>query len=458
MKSEFLSGHYKARLSTQVVFETLSMLVATGKAVLDAVYLGRHDEAALIAFGLVFPFMLIVDGMGHSQAMANTALASGCFDPKSRDYRNTRLLHKAIAFSLCVSVVAMLAYALLHRVALNAAIPSWREFSSFIQVYLFAIPFLWAGVVARISLRCLGAEKQAALLNISSLIVSSLLSFALVSGRFGLPACGVAGVAISIVVNAALTCVLFYALLKRRTGIAFFVARFDMAFVRRYCTVALPSFVNNLLGAAFASTLVLLFARLGDQAATAYAVITRLEVFLLIPFAANASAFLPFFAANRNGSDMVRLGLGLNYLYKRMAVMALCAVTICALGHPLLATLLSAGNAGIEPYLRSFLLIMPVGYSVQSVFILYALLLLLQGRGWKTIGLNALRFFVIAAPLAHIATSLFGFEAGLAALALTNAGFGVYAYFGIQRLLLRLPGSAVPTAHGDEKAAEGVIS
>lgn len=454
MKSQFLSADYRARLSTQVIFETLSMLAATGKAVLDAVYLGHHGEASLIAFGLAFPFMLVVDGMGQSQSMATTALASGCFDPNSRDYRNARLLHRAIAFALWVAAATMLVYEALYWTAQSAATGSWQEFSRFVQVYLFAIPFLGMGVVARASLRCLGAEKEAALLNVLSLAISSALSYSLVSGRFGLPACGVAGVAASIVVNAMLTCMLFYWLLKRRTGIGFAVAMPDTGFIRRYCTVALPSFVNNLLTAAFASTLVLLFARLGAQAAAGYAVIVRIEVFLLILFAANATSFLPFFAANRRSNDPERMRLGVNYLFKRMAVMAVGAVTVCALAHPLLATLLSGGNAGVEPYLRSFLLIMPAGYSVQSVFILYALLLLLQGQGWKAIGLNVLRFFVVAVPLAHVAMILFGFQAGLAALALTNTGFGVYGYFGIRRLLRNLPAVAAPTIRGDADSVE----
>lgn len=283
----------------QFTFSALNMLAV--------VFVGQKGEVSVAAVGLAGQLAFLLN-LVHFGIISGAAMFTAQFWGRN-DVPNLRrvlglCLMLAIAASLIFFTLAQFLPAQIlsiytkdpQVIALGA-----RYVRVFSWTYLFfAVTFSYALVM-----RSTGDVRTPTTVSVAALLLSTLLSYTLIFGKFGLPEMGIQGAAIAAVIARALECVTLISVTyaKKSPVAASFheLTDFDRTFVSRVIRPMLPVILNELFWSLGITTYNIIYGRMGTESYAAMNIVSTLEQigFVIFIGISNATSVL---VGNRIGA------------------------------------------------------------------------------------------------------------------------------------------------------------
>jgi putative MATE family efflux protein len=147
--------------------------------------------------------------------------------------------------------------------------------------------------------------KTPTIITVIALLISTIFSYALIFGKFGLPELGIQGAAVAAVIARALECIaLLIIIYVQKSAVAASLHElidFDRAFVGKVIKPMLPVILNELFWALGITTYNVIYARLGTGSFAAMNIVSTIQqvAFVLFIGIANATSVL---VGNRIGA------------------------------------------------------------------------------------------------------------------------------------------------------------
>ncbi len=192
----------------------LGFLVQASVSMIEAWYIGRLGTTSLAAIALVFPALMLMQMLsgGAIGGAVTSAIAQSL--GRGNVERAQKLVWHAIAIA-CVGAATFFVLELLFGRALLVALGARGEVldqaASYAGILFGGCLFIWLMALLGAVFRGMGDMRTPAFMLIAGAAVQIPLSGALILGWFHVPALGIAGGAVSVIVVSALNCVILLA-------------------------------------------------------------------------------------------------------------------------------------------------------------------------------------------------------------------------------------------------------
>jgi putative MATE family efflux protein len=286
----FSDREYYRRLIRIAFPITLQNLVTSSLNMVGAVMVGQLGAAPVAAVGLAnqvfFLLNLMLFGITTGSAMFTAQLWG------RRDIANIRkVLGLALSLGLVAAALFLVVAEFFPRQALGVysqdpeVIALGSEYLSIIgfSFLLFAISFCYA-----IVLRSTGDVQTPLTVTFTSLGLNTVLSYILIFGKLGLPAMGVQGAAIAVLVSRSVECALYLWLTYRQDSPAAAslheLFSYNLDFTRKVLVPVLPVVANEMLWSLGTTAYSVVYARISTDAIAAMNIIFAVDQVAQVPF------------------------------------------------------------------------------------------------------------------------------------------------------------------------------
>lgn len=346
---------YKEKKIFYKKFLTLSIPLAAQSFIkalmyfIDNIMIGSLGEDAIVGVGnanqiAFFCFVFVI----------GVCSASWVFAARYNGEGDNLGIKRMLGICLAGSVIVGTLFCLLTIIMPQALIAIFNPLPSVVKegadyISIVGISYIFMAISQSYANILKGCEKTKLpmITAIISLFVNGAVNYVLILGKFGAPALGVKGAAIGTVIGSALDTLLLVVIsnIRRNEAKATLRQMFPpFGILRPYITqffrVGLPIIINEVLWGAFAMCMVVIYNRIGIEAAAAMAVFSALE----------RLAYVVYTAVGNSCGVMVGnlLGEGRKqkaYIYARRFLKMTPVVTIVVGGLVL---------AGLEPFLTLY--------------------------------------------------------------------------------------------------------
>jgi putative MATE family efflux protein len=221
-------------------------------------------------------------------AVFGIASGSAIFTAQLWGKRDTHNIHRVLGLTLALALLAGVIFFLLAEIfptqimALYSADPAVVEVgSAYLRIYGFSFLFFAVTVGYSTVLRSIGNVRLPMVVSSVALVLNTLLSWCLIFGRLGLPAMGVTGAAVAIVISRVLECtgILIATYLTRSPVAASLkeILDFDWSFVMRVLKPVLPVALNEVLWSLGITTYNAIYAHIGTESIAAVNMLSTIE-------------------------------------------------------------------------------------------------------------------------------------------------------------------------------------
>jgi len=258
--------------------------------------IGQKGEMAVAAVGIAnqvfFLLNLVLFGIISGAAMF-TAQFWG-----KRDLPN---LHRVLGLCLTLAVSASLVFLALAEffprqiLGIYSQDPAVIDLGAgYLRIFAWTFVFFAVTFSYALVLRSTGDVTTPTAVSVSALGFSTLLSYGLIFGKFGLPELGVQGAAISALIARALECFALLAIiyLKKSPVATGLLELFhvDMGFLRRILRPVVPVMLNELFWALGITTYNVIYGRIGTDSLAAMNMVAPIDQLALVLFQGISSA------------------------------------------------------------------------------------------------------------------------------------------------------------------------
>jgi putative MATE family efflux protein len=282
----------------QFTFSALNML--------GVIFVGQKGDASVAAVGLAGQIAFILN-LVHFGIISGAAMFTAQFWGR-RDIPNLR---RVLGLSLVLSVSASFIFFALAQFLPTQLLSIYSKDVDVIKIgadYLriFSWTFLFFAVTFSYSLvmRSTGDAKTPTVISVGALSLSTVLSYALIFGKLGLPELGVQGAAVAAVISRGVECVtLLIVAYAQRSPVAASLREltdFDAKFIGSVIKPMLPVILNELFWSLGITTYNIIYARIGTASFAAMNIVGTIE----------QMAFVLFFGISNSTSVMVGNNIG----------------------------------------------------------------------------------------------------------------------------------------------------
>lgn len=285
----------------------IQQLMFSGLNMLGVVFVGQKGDEAVAAVGLAGQVAFLLN-LVHFGIVSGAAMFTAQFWGR-QDVPNLR---RVLGLCLILAISASLIFFALAQFLPFQILGIYSKDAAVIQLgadYMrtFSWTFLFFAVTFSyvLVMRSIGDVKTPTTINVIALTMSTLLSYSLIFGKFGLPEVGVRGAAISAVVARAFECVTLVSITYwRKSPVAASLrelADFDVAFVSKVIKPMLPVILNELFWSLGITTYNIIYGRMGTTSFAAMNIVSTIEqvAFVLFIGISNATSVL---VGNRIGA------------------------------------------------------------------------------------------------------------------------------------------------------------
>ena len=283
---------YKTLLSIAVPV-TLQNLISSSLNMVDIFMITKLGEANIAAVGqanqVFFLFAIILFGVSSGSSIF-IAQFWGKRDRSSIKKILGIALFSGIAISAVFTLAVLIAPATIMRILINDA-----EVIALGVKYLriVCISYIFTAVTFAFSGAC-RSVRQASLplfVSVVSILINTVLNYALIFGKLGFPELGIEGAAIATVIARIVECVLLVLMIYKGKGQNVLRAKwseltdFSMQFVKKFFKTTSPVIMNEAMWSLGMVMYSIAYATLGKQAAAAVQVaVTIQNIFMVFAF------------------------------------------------------------------------------------------------------------------------------------------------------------------------------
>ena len=286
-------------IAQQAMFSLLNMLAI--------IFVGQKGDASVAAVGLANQVGFLLN-LVHFGIISGAAMFTAQFWGK-RDIPNLR---RVLGLCLILALSASLIFFALAQVFPSAILRIYSQDAEVVAlgtdyIRTFSWTFLFFAVTFSYALvmRSTGNVKIPTAVSVGALLISTILSYALIFGKLGFPELGIQGAAVAAVIARFLECItLLVIIYTRDTPVAASfreLTDFDRVFFARVIEPLLPVILNELFWSLGITTYNIIYSRMGTQAYAAINIVSTIEQVAFVVFigVSNATSVL---VGNRIGA------------------------------------------------------------------------------------------------------------------------------------------------------------
>jgi putative MATE family efflux protein len=286
-------------IAQQAMFSLLNML--------GIIFVGQKGDASVAAVGLAGQIAFLLN-LVHFGIVSGAAMFTAQFWGK-QDIPNLR---RVLGLCLILAISASLIFFALAQLFPSQVLRIYSKDAEVIALgtnyirtfswtfLFFAITFSYAVVM-----RSTGNVITPTMVGVGALFISTVLSYSLIFGKFGLPELGIQGAAVAAVIARFLECATLLTIIYRtKSPVAASIGEligFDRVFFGRVIKPMLPVILNELFWSLGITTYNIIYGRLGTQSYAAINIVSTIEQVLFVIFigVSNATSVL---VGNRIGA------------------------------------------------------------------------------------------------------------------------------------------------------------
>jgi putative MATE family efflux protein len=269
-----------SKLATPIV---LQYLATAALNMVGTIMIGQKGDVAVAAVGLAGQMFFLLN-------LSVFGIASGAaiFTAQLWGKKDTPNIHRVLGLTMVLALLTGSLFFLLAEIfpvevmSLYSNDPAVVDLgSNYLRIY--GISFLFFAVTAGYSavLRSIGTVRMPMVVSTLALVLNTFLTYCLIFGKFGLPALGVIGGAIAIVISRALECVgIVAATYLTRSPVAAKLKELldiDWGFTLRVLKPVLPVALNEILWSLGITTYNALYAHIGTESIAAINMLSTIE-------------------------------------------------------------------------------------------------------------------------------------------------------------------------------------
>ena len=284
----------------QLAFSLLNMV--------SVVFVGQKGEVSVAAVGFAGQIAFLLN-LIHFGIISGAAMFTAQFWGR-QDLPNLR---RVLGLCLLLAISASLIFFALAQLVPAQLLSIYSKDPAVVQLgasYLriFSWTFLFFAVTFSYALvmRSTGDVRTPTTVSVIALTLSTILSYSLIFGKFGLPELGIQGAAVAAVIARAFECVTLVSIIYlRKSPVAASLREltgFDLEFLRKVIRPMLPVILNELFWSLGITTYNVIYGRMGTSSFAAMNIVGTLEqvAFVLFIGISNATSVL---VGNRIGAD-----------------------------------------------------------------------------------------------------------------------------------------------------------
>ena len=285
----------------------LQQLAFAGLNMLGVIFVGQKGESSVAAVGLAGQMAFLLN-LVHFGIISGAAMFTAQFWGR-QDLPNLR---RVLGMCLILATTASLIFLTLSQFFPEAILRIYSRDEAVIAlgtdyIRIFSWTFLFFGVTFSYAMvmRSTGDVKTPTFVGVGALLISTLFSYSLIFGKFGLPELGIRGAAVAAVLARAVECaVLMTVIYTRKSPVAASFRElfdFNLGFVARVFTPMLPVIVNELFWSLGITTYNIIYGRMGTASIASINIVGSVEqvAFVIFIGISNATAVL---VGNRIGA------------------------------------------------------------------------------------------------------------------------------------------------------------
>jgi putative MATE family efflux protein len=442
---DLLTGSLTAHIIRLSLPMIVAMLFQTGFSVIDMVFLGMVSPKAIAVVSIVFPviFFFVSFAMGIGAGLTSfIARAFGAGDLKKAG----RIAANGLAFSIVISVLLAVSGILFVKplfVLLGAGPDILDSVLDYCRIIFIGFIFIFFGSFSNSIIRGEGDTKTPMKLLMIQTAVNLMLDPLFIFGCGPIPAMGVRGAALALVISRivwVILCIRYFAGGKSQVRPVFRNFHFELKLLKEILRVGIPSTVTFLSSSIGLMLFMKLVSGYGSLAIAAFGIGGRIENIAILPALGMSGAVLTIAGQNYGSGNIERTRDTIKHAIFLISVFMISVAIIALLFAEPINTIFTRDarvivlGSNFLFYRAPFWMVMGVRIMIGAGF---------NGAGRPRVGLLTLLFglFVMGLPAALILKSSMGLDAVWAGLSIANLTGAAAAYIVYRRSFARHEGS-----------------
>jgi len=255
---------------------------------IDAFWVGRLGAAAVAAVSVSMPVMFLMISAGLGFAVAGTTLIAqytGAGDKKMVDHVAAQTMITIVGLSAILAAIGFIGTP--YLLDLMGVEPDVRANAvAFLRITFVGLPFAFLYFMFQSLMRGVGQVTVPLFITAGTVVLNFVLDPVLIFGKFGFPALGVTGAALSTLFAQGVAGIIgFLLLLSGRYGIAMTweALRPDPAFIKRAFNLGYPASIEQSARGLGATVMTFLITSFGTVTTASYGVGINVLNFVVIP-------------------------------------------------------------------------------------------------------------------------------------------------------------------------------
>jgi len=410
-RDEMLNGKISEvilRLAIPMIFGILSLVTFN---LADTFFIGRLGKEQLAAVSFTFPVVLIINSISLGLGMGASSVVSRAAG--ENNYKKVRCVgtDSIILGFIFALITAFLGIKFIDEIfsLLGAEKKMLNYISEYMTIWFLGVPFVVIPMVGNNIIRALGDTKVPSIIMTISALINVVLDPLLIFGIVPFPYMGIRGAALA-TVFARMTSftVAFYVLIKRDK-----IIKLENLTIGRIISnwkqvlyVGIPNSMIKMTQPISSGIITRFLSAYSIAAVAGYGVGTRLEFFALSFINALSSVMIPFSGQNYGSGKYERIIIGIKFAVKAMILYSVGAYLVLFVFSDFIARIFNE-SIDVQNYIRLYLLIVPLGYGFQGIFMVITSVLNAINRPIHAAAFTFSQIFIIYIPIALFLSKFF---------------------------------------------------
>lgn len=297
---------------------------------------------------------------------------------------------------------------------------------SYMQIWYLGLIFIAVPFVGSNALRATGDARISGTLMVGGSVLNIILDPILIFGWGSIPAMGLQGAAVALVLGrGTLFLVTFYVLYARERLLDLSIPQFHQVVNswKQIMTVSIPATATQLIGPVSTAIIISLLASYGEEAVAGFGIASRIEGLSVIPLYALSASIGPYVGQNWGAKLYLRANRAMNLSFVFSVSWGLLIALLLALvARPLVG--LFDDNQQVRSIAVTYLYLVPFSYAGWGALMMSSAIFNALGHPLRSTLMSVTRMFVLYVPLAMIAERYFGYIGIFASACATNLVMG----------------------------------
>lgn len=422
------------KLTLPMIFGVLGMVAFN---LSDTYFVGKLGTAQIAALTFTFPVVLVLNSINMGIGIGTSSVISKSVGEGNKK-RVISLSTSSLLLGFLVAFIAIMIGELtiepLFR-ALGAEEDSMVYIIKYMRIWYAGVPFVAIPMIGNNAIRALGDTKTPSIIMMVAAGVNIILDPLLIFGIWIFPELGVAGAAFATVFSRMLTFVFALYILGFREKVISIKGESFYTIIKSWGTILFigtPNAIARIILPIGVGVITKLISKYGTDAVAGYGISTRLDYFALAIPQALASVIPVFVGQNFGAGKSKRITSSIRISQRFMIIYGIVAYIVLFLIARPLASLFSDAEEVIQLVVL-YLRIIPIGYGVQGILLIYNGTLNALQKPVKAASINVFQMLIIYVPTAIVVSKIFGITGIFVALVVSYLITSFYGRYLIKK-------------------------